>query len=1083
MFATLRITGLLGFISVSLIELPPVLAQNRAPAPPARFQNRALAQANKSIWRVFDRAVTNEKIPLKSGSIPAGVLVKIVSLVDSPKPDSVVKASQKANILYQDSIVAVSTSKLTVVNPKIAAAMILLDRIDMDSSSDDFELLSELSFSRKNLSNPQLQAIRQKTVSILKQLDSVNTDWFIKVLNKYKDELEQDPGYVYSLWARANTNTRRGHYLKLLLKIDPTNLEGINGICQLLRKENSRGFALELIESIKYGPHPESTQFTEAFMNSLHDWLTSDEEEVQIGAIYATLQFANSEEFSKQLTAPLSKALKTLSHSDLVQLLQSFPRHVSNATEIAEIFSEKLLNEKSSDGATRLLIANAVLNIDSSNELAQKVILEGLLKGTEINRRLAEDSLFSGRQVRFPLRIDFINQLLKMENPEFTGSALRILSRVPLKMFADVESTPQKDKQRKQTIQQIVETLDHIIITDDGYLHSLAVLCRSTDEVALRNPPTAIVITRLQNDRSSAGKSRYARLAAAVAYFIEANPQYADQYHWLDEIHKNSDIETRIAYAQFLGKTGLFSRGRLTNKLLLMLQDKEVDVQVAAFRSLKTIDNNLAEVVALGQINHPAPEFRYEALSCLRFASGPKKTTLLLMLGELLESDNIKIRDASLELAQSTFSYSPSSDDVQAAIHALPQIVHLATSSSDTKIRNIALETLAGIDIDSARNIVNYRFATAKTPEERISLYQLIRTKPSLLTLQVYKYAVRRLPNIQNASEAEEFWNLFISLAKSLGGKVNLETDQVLATMLISPQAAEAMSKNDKLYLRYPNTTVLPMLDILENTSNSTIPDHVKLLLTSNCYSGMAGIGPVANRGPSSFLPRLCEMYIEATRKERKWIRKAILLIIKELSAPAPKGSDVLTNVWPLPLPTFRTTLAGFLKHNQTLQGSLDRLLELLNEKGYTHRSVLEINDGFLIITNVERIDAQHGKPFDGNARWSREKDRANLLNIGTWFRLMFSRPPGDYRMFAFVVTSSELKKSNMDGLDTVLIDKILRSHGTDRILKCGKDLVTDSTFCHVYIYRYRKAANGALDFLTSDAIQPDVHLQAAGFR
>lgn len=161
------------------------------------------------------------------------------------------------------------------------------------------------------------------------------------------------------------------------------------------------------------------------------------------------------------------------------------------------------------------------------------------------------------------------------------------------------------------------------------------------------------------------------------------------------------------------------------------------------------------------------------------------------------------------------------------------------------------------------------------------------------------------------------------------------------------------------------------------------------------------------------------------------------------------------------------------------LQAIYDRLDRVLNNAGFSDSGLYQIPGGFAIATRVERIQ-QDGKPYGGDDRWTNGKLPLRSWNPIEWLERLGSEPPGQWRLFVFMVTT----------LDTIAADeKPLSETEARRVYLRGGRILPASLAgqpfkgykCHVLIYQLEKKLMECALPLPESRWSVEAQLQQAG--
>ena len=129
------------------------------------------------------------------------------------------------------------------------------------------------------------------------------------------------------------------------------------------------------------------------------------------------------------------------------------------------------------------------------------------------------------------------------------------------------------------------------------------------------------------------------------------------------------------------------------------------------------------------------------------------------------------------------------------------------------------------------------------------------------------------------------------------------------------------------------------------------------------------------------------------------------------MNSPVPRATiDVPFLPWPPPRPTHLIEVTKSLGKRGPMAEVSTRLSNRLQARGYDNLRYFSVPGGFAITTLVERFD-EDGKP--SKPRWVRGKALRGS-GFSDYFRALIAGEEGRFRMFALVVTSSDMAVSHL---------------------------------------------------------------------
>jgi len=121
------------------------------------------------------------------------------------------------------------------------------------------------------------------------------------------------------------------------------------------------------------------------------------------------------------------------------------------------------------------------------------------------------------------------------------------------------------------------------------------------------------------------------------------------------------------------------------------------------------------------------------------------------------------------------------------------------------------------------------------------------------------------------------------------------------------------------------------------------------------------------------------------------------------------------TPVFPVPVPKSSAMWAinpNYFHGCKTLFDIKDRIESSLNLCGYHEKSYYNVENGFALVTRIEKI-TEDVQPFEVPERWSFEhKNKDKSFSLGDYFKTLFFAEEGKYRIIVFVVTNKAFTQS-----------------------------------------------------------------------
>lgn len=168
-------------------------------------------------------------------------------------------------------------------------------------------------------------------------------------------------------------------------------------------------------------------------------------------------------------------------------------------------------------------------------------------------------------------------------------------------------------------------------------------------------------------------------------------------------------------------------------------------------------------------------------------------------------------------------------------------------------------------------------------------------------------------------------------------------------------------------------------------------------------------------------------------------------------------------------------------KEEYTLGHLNNHLQRILARIGYSEFSYFQIEGGFVLSTRLEQINAD-GSPKNGRMRWESKLGLNDEFTFESVIKRIFQSPKGHYRVFLFVVSSSDILESDHVVSEETVISWL--RNGAVRISDTTSQVVlADNHTCVAFVYEfYQKGLHSKPIFVDSNAIPAKNHLSASGF-
>ena len=224
----------------------------------------------------------------------------------------------------------------------------------------------------------------------------------------------------------------------------------------------------------------------------------------------------------------------------------------------------------------------------------------------------------------------------------------------------------------------------------------------------------------------------------------------------------------------------------------------------------------------------------------------------------------------------------------------------------------------------------------------------------------------------------------------------------------------------------------------------------------------------------------VCSEKTEACRWKNRRVDFSIILPggtgyeIGELEAPT-----IDSLIWPPPKPSTIVTLPMRLCHDPrhpTLQGSWDLLHAAFERAGFPDDErtfSIGKNEGFAMLGRMEAIN-DDATPKAARSRWgSPLTSDPGSFSIGQWFKEVFSRVTGRYRVIALVVTRRPMRTTNVTP-SLARLDSIVDSGPIGPLPSAmGARALAPNVPCYALIYELERPSIPA----NTKIVSPSSHL------
>lgn len=183
------------------------------------------------------------------------------------------------------------------------------------------------------------------------------------------------------------------------------------------------------------------------------------------------------------------------------------------------------------------------------------------------------------------------------------------------------------------------------------------------------------------------------------------------------------------------------------------------------------------------------------------------------------------------------------------------------------------------------------------------------------------------------------------------------------------------------------------------------------------------------------------------------------------------------------PLPSAKDELPATMlvgSGGDTLRDVHGRLMKALAQAGFDGEiGLFHAPGGFMLVTRVERIH-EDGTPFVGDERWSKEKIPLRSLSLVEYLRRLFLEKPGQFRFFAFIVTTAVNPETGGKVSEEMARELPLEGARGDL-----PETIAARPFaglrCHVWIYHFEKKLGEGAQLLLPSAHSAHEHLATEG--
>jgi hypothetical protein len=159
--------------------------------------------------------------------------------------------------------------------------------------------------------------------------------------------------------------------------------------------------------------------------------------------------------------------------------------------------------------------------------------------------------------------------------------------------------------------------------------------------------------------------------------------------------------------------------------------------------------------------------------------------------------------------------------------------------------------------------------------------------------------------------------------------------------------------------------------------------------------------------------------------------------------------------------------------------GGIDtKLSRVLQKAGYEF-SYFRLPKGFAIVTKLEQHDSE-GVPLSDLNRWKTSPVRLNNFNLDVYMKALFGCTPGNFRIFAFLVSPDPLttEKQSIEWGEAIAW---LRQ-GADRLPDALLKTQANNALIKTWVYEFQMTLGAAQgDFLKNGLMSAEKHLEKSG--
>ena len=181
---------------------------------------------------------------------------------------------------------------------------------------------------------------------------------------------------------------------------------------------------------------------------------------------------------------------------------------------------------------------------------------------------------------------------------------------------------------------------------------------------------------------------------------------------------------------------------------------------------------------------------------------------------------------------------------------------------------------------------------------------------------------------------------------------------------------------------------------------------------------------------------------------------------------PHPSDYEILSNT--------------IFQNDKTFEDVNQRVLKSLKGIKCKRTSYYDIDNGFVLITQLEQIDA-NGLSLPGDSSCSMEIKKNDIFSPMKYLNALFKSQPGYYRCFVFIINTKPLLFSDVE-MDGPLTKRTIRDGATFLPKEMGEKKFTSSHRVTALIYQFKKPENSSEAVLLKETI-PAKHLTISGIK